>query len=163
MSLAAAPPPVAAADAPQRHETMSQQTRTVAERYFLAYIDRRWDDLEPLLADRASFRDPTASRVFGSTEKQGKAAMMTAFREGYAALTEMRFARMRQFAFGEWALFEGDLAWTLRLPDGRLVSSVTPIATTLRVESGLVTEHVDLVDYQPFVDAVRKSRAPAGS
>lgn len=159
--LALAPAPGRAAESKPRLADVSRQTADVADRYFKAYVDRRWDDLEPLVADSASFRDPTATLVFGSTEMRGKPAMMKAFRQNYAVLTSMTFAPSRRLISGEWALFEGDLSWTLRLRDGQFVSSVTPIVVTLHVQDGLVVDHTDMVDYQPFVDQLAKMR-PVG-
>jgi ketosteroid isomerase-like protein len=137
----------------------TQQTLAVAERYHSAYMDRAWDTLEPLLAEGATFQDPTAELVFGGQRHVGKPALMKLFREGYASITQMRFEPLRTMASGQHVLFEGTLAWTLRLQDGRLVSSRMPIVTWLRVQDGLITEHTDLADYRPFADALRAARA----
>lgn len=148
-------------DKPPSHADATAATRDVAGRYFAAYVDRRWDDLAPLAGEAITFHDPTAELVFGSQRHEGKAALLKLFREGYASITTMRFAPVRRFASGPVAVFEGDLDWTLRLQDGRLVHSVTPIVTTLRVADGRVVEHVDLVDYQPFLDSLARLRREA--
>jgi ketosteroid isomerase-like protein len=135
------------------------QTLAVAEPYHRAYMDRAWDTLEPLLAESATFQDPTAEMVFGGQRHVGKPALMKLFREGYASITQMRFEPLRTVASGQHVLFEGTLAWTLRLQSGKLVSSRMPIVTWVRVQDGLVTEHIDLADYRPFVDALRAARA----
>lgn len=148
---------------PPSHAAVSAATLDVAARYFAAYVDRRWDDLAPLLGEQASFQDPTAERLFGSVRHQGREAILRLYREGYAAITAMHFVPMRRFASGAVAVFEGQLDWTLRLPDGRLIRSVAPMVTTLRVADGRVVEHVDLLDYQPFVDEVVRTRPAAAS
>jgi hypothetical protein len=76
----------------------SAQTEAVAKPYFEAYIARDWDRLEPMLDDKAVFDDVTAHLVFGAVGKQGKAVLMKAFRETYAAIRSMRFHPQSQFA-----------------------------------------------------------------
>lgn len=149
---------LAVAQVPGRYAALTATSRDVAARYFEAYINRRWDQLEPLLADTATFRDPTAAHVFGSQQHQGKPAVMRLFREGYSSITSMEFRPLRVFSAGEYTVLSGDLSWTVKLADGRLVSTVMPISTSVRVEGGLITEHVDMADYQPYLDAMARAR-----
>ena len=138
----------------------SSATQVVAEKYFAAYIARDWDKLERLLAEEGSFTDPTAEPVFGAVQSLGKPAVMKNFREGYAQLKYMRFNRMRTVFSGKHALFEGTLDWALTLEGDRVaVTNAMPFLTILRVEGGLVVEHTDFADYQPFIDAYKKAKA----
>ena len=82
----------------------SAATRDVGERYFAAYVDKRWDDLAPLLAERAQFVDPTAEAVFGKVEMIGKSAVMENFRANYANLS-MQFTAQRVIHSGAYAVF----------------------------------------------------------
>lgn len=137
----------------------SAATKPVAERYFSAYIARDWDRLEPLLAEESSFVDPTAEPVFGKVERRGKLEVMKNFREGYAAIRHMAFAPTRTVFSGAYAVFEGTLDWTLELDGGKeAVTRNMPFLTILRVQSGVIVEHTDYADYQPFIDAVRRAR-----
>ena len=140
---------------------VSAATAEISDRYFNAYVDRDWDRIEPLLAEGAQFDDPTARIIFGGVGHQGKAAMLKAFREGYAAISAMSFDSQRVLHSGDYGIFEGVLNWTLEL-EGMSVASSTPIVTIVRVENGLVTEHYDYVDYAPFVTALKAARAAAG-
>jgi hypothetical protein len=140
-------------------EQISEQTREVAERYFQAYVAMDWARVATLLAEQASFSDPTATTVFGQVAHRGKTAVLKGFTEGYAALQQMRFVPQQRFFSGRHAVFSGQLDWTMKLDNGRLVHTVMPLVTTLRVEDGLVLEHVDLADYHPFVVALRQARA----
>lgn len=135
-------------------------TAPVADAYFAAYISRDWEALEPLLAEQASFRDPTATHVFGGVMSEGREAMMERFRTGYASITHMRFATSRRFVAGDVAVYEGALDWGLDLGGGTVVESVTPMVIVITVAAGQVAQHRDYVDYAPFLEAVRASRAP---
>ena len=152
--------PLFAQEQPSFAET-SAATETVSQAYFDAYIARDWDALEPLLADTGTFRDITAEPVFGGAGAQGKAAMMTLFREGYASITQMSLRPMRTIHSGQTSIFEGELDWTLRLQNGSEVRSVMPFLTILRVEDGLVVSHQDFADYAPFIEALHASREAA--
>ena len=131
----------------------------VADAYFAAYTSRDWDALEPLLAEDASFQDPTATHIFGGVLSEGRDAMMQRFRIGYAGISHMAFVTNRVLHSGETAIYEGALHWGLDLGDGTLVDSVTPMVIVLTVEDGKVVRHRDYVDYAPFLHAVRKARA----
>lgn len=139
----------------------SAASESVGQAYFDAYIARDWDSLEPLLAGTGSFHDATAELVFGGAEAQGKAAMMTLFREGYAGIRRMELRPLRTFHSGHYAIFEGELDWTLQLDGGGEVSSVMPFITILRIENGLIVSHRDFADYAPFLTALRATRDDA--
>lgn len=143
-----------------RFEQASQQTREVAERYFQSYLALDWDRLAPMLADEASFADPTAALVFGGVVREGKAAVLKTFREGYSTIEQMRFVPHQTFFSGRFAVFSGQLDWTMKIDNGRRVHTVMPLVTTLRIEGGLVLEHRDLADYHPFLVALRQAREP---
>jgi hypothetical protein len=84
---------------------------------------------------------------------------MKNFREGYAAIQHMAFVPSRTLLSGAYAVFEGTLDWTLALEGGaQAVTRRMPFITILRVRSGLVVEHTDYADYQPFIEAVRRAR-----
>jgi ketosteroid isomerase-like protein len=164
-ALAALAAPLAPATAQERprYDDVTAATAPVGDAYFAAYIARDWDALEPLLADEATFHDPTAAHVFGGALADGKAAMMTLFREGYAGITRMALRPMRTVHAGNYAIYEGELDWALDMGDGRNVASVMPFVTVLRIENGHVVEHRDYADYAPFIAAARASRDAAGS
>ncbi|MBT9503586.1 MAG: nuclear transport factor 2 family protein [Burkholderiaceae bacterium] len=143
---------------PGPYVRQSEQTRQVAEPYFKAYLNRDWDTVAGLLAEQASFGDPTATLVFGGVQHQGRQAVLKLFRESYAAIVQMRFQARHSFHSGHYAVFSGDLDWTLRMQDGREVRSVMPFVTSLRIEDGKVIQHQDLADYAPFLSAVRAPR-----
>lgn len=154
-SLAADPPRPSLAAQTARMEP-------VAQAYFKAYIDRDWDSLEPLLDDAARFADPTADAVFGMpTARSGKATLMHFFRNNYAAIRAMSFKTSTSWASGEFAVFVGELDWTLALPNGRLVRTQMPLVTRLQIRDGRVLEHVDVADYRPFEAAMRAGRSPS--
>jgi ketosteroid isomerase-like protein len=148
-----------AQDKPSFGQT-SSATRVVAERYFNAYVARDWERLEPLLADEAAFSDPTAALVFGTVKREGKAATLKNFKEGYAAIRHMEFHPLRTFVSGEHAVYEGTLDWTLALKDGKqAVTLGMPFICVLRVVDGRVLEHRDLADYAPFLAAIGAARS----
>ena len=139
----------------------SAQTEAIARPCFDAYIARDWERLEPLLDDNVRFDDATANVVFGGVGKQGKAALMKAFRETYAAIRAMSFHPTLRFASGEHMVFVGELDWRLALADGPLVDTRMPFVVRIRVHDGKVVEHLDTADYNPFVIALQKARAAA--
>lgn len=135
------------------------ETLSVAEPYFKAYIARDWDRLELLLAGNGGFADPTATLVFGPVKHEGKAATLKNFRENYATISHMEFHRTRTLVFGEHAIYEGTLDWTLQLKGGKTaVTRGMPFITILRVVEGRVLEHRDFADYTPFLAAMRASQ-----
>lgn len=137
---------------------VSEATRAVAETYFNAYIARDWQVLEPLLAEDAVFTDPSAEPVFGKVELNGKQATVKNFRDNYAAITHMQFHKSRAFYFGAFAVFEGNLDWTLNLGHGQTrVTTGMPFISILRIEAGKVREHRDYADYHQFLEAGRKA------
>ncbi|NNC73034.1 MAG: nuclear transport factor 2 family protein [Sphingomonadaceae bacterium] len=148
----------AAGQEPQAYNDAGAATRAIGQSYFDAYIARDWDRLEPLLADSASFRDPTAALVFGGAQADGRAAMMTLFREGYAGITRMAWRPLRAIHSGQYSLFEGELDWALDMGDGRIVASVMPFVTMLQIENGRVVSHRDYGDYTPFLAAAHAAR-----
>ena len=160
-ALAQAAPPAATAPKPPSYSAITAATAPVADAYFAAYIANDWDSLEPLLAESATFQDPTASHIFGGVLSDGRTAMMERFRTGYASLTHMEFTKNRSLISDQSALYEGALHWGMDLGDGTLVDCVTPMVIVLTVVDGKVTRHLDYVDYAPFVAAMRKARAAA--
>lgn len=152
--------PLSAQTAPkQDYAAVGAATAPVADAYFAAYTSRDWDALEPLLAEGASFQDPTATHVFGGVLSEGRSAMMERFRVGYAGITHMEFAMDRRLVSAETAIYEGALHWGLDLGNGTSVDSLTPMVIVLTVEGGKVVRHRDYVDYAPFIAAVRAARA----
>ena len=142
---------------------ISARTERVAEAYMQAYVARDWDRLAPLLAAEARFQDPTAALVFGGQFPAGKDTVLKFFREGYAAIQTMAFERSSAFFSGHHAVFVGHLAWSLKLRDGRVVHTRMPLVTVLTLnEADQVVDHRDLADYQPFVDAERRTRVAVG-
>jgi ketosteroid isomerase-like protein len=140
---------------------LSKATERVAEPYFSAYIARDWDRLSPLLADDASFSDPTASGDRAPRDV-GRQATEKYFRENYARITRMEFQRIRVFYSGHYAVFEGNLTWALNGKDGKtILTEAMPLVTILRVEGERVAEHRDFADYHPFMEARRKAQ-PGG-
>jgi ketosteroid isomerase-like protein len=156
--VAATPLPMAKAQPAQSFAATSAATQRNAEAYFAAYIARDWDKLALHLAEEGGFSDPTATPVFGKVEVAGKQATLKYFRENYAAIKAMRFNRTRAFFSGSHAVFEGTLDWTLGLQGGKEAVTVgMPFVTILRLDAGLVLEHRDFADYQPFIVAQRKA------
>lgn len=135
--------------------SVGEATAPVADAYFNAYIGRDWDVLETMLVEGSSFQDPTATYVFGGVLSEGREAMMSRFRNGYASLTHMEFAVTRRIISGDIAIYEGALDWGIDLGDAKVVDSVTPMVIILTVKDGKVITHRDYVDYAPFIEAVR--------
>lgn len=153
LALAASIIAIPSSAAAQSYAEASEMTRTIADEYFNAYVGLDWDRLEPLLADDASFKDPTARLVFGGVGATDKTAMMSLFREGYAAITEMKFEEDRRIIAGDVAVFEGSLTWTAIHRGGVPVTATLPFVTIIEVKDGKVVSHRDHGDYTPYLEA----------
>lgn len=156
VAITAAPIPASAQAS--KYVEQSASTGTIGDAYLDAYIALDWDRLEPMLADSVSFQDRTAELLFPNLVKSGKGEVIKGFREGYTGLTKMIFHKTRSFHAGNMAVYEGNLEWGVKFPQGRVVESLTPFIVILRVENGKVVEHRDYVDYQPFLEQERKTR-----
>lgn len=158
LCLAAASAPTAAQGL--GYAKQSEESARIGEAYITAYVALDWDRIEPLLADNATFHDPTAehSQIFGLKQRSGKPAVMKGFREGYAGVTKMMLHRSRTFYSGNYSVFQGDLEWGLKFPDGRVVEGRTSFVAILRIENGKVVEHRDYVDYAPYLESEMASR-----
>lgn len=143
--------PAEAQQEPQDYAQITAETSPVADAYFRAYIALDWDALEPLVGKDASFRDPTAEHVFGGKLFEGKDAVMAHFRQGYAGVSWMKFAPTRTIKAGNYAIYEGDLSWSIKLRAGGKLETTMPFVCILRVEDGKVVEHRDHGDYAPFL------------
>lgn len=138
------------------YEELSKTSADVGENYFKAYIAMDWNSLESMLDVNATFRDPTAEKVFGGSIHKGKEAVMKYFMDNYSAIQEISFIELRKIISGNYVIFEGDLDWTLKIEGGKEVRSVMPIATILMIENGKVKEHKDFADYHPFLKEYRR-------
>lgn len=161
VALAAPTPILAEENARPSYAEQKVETEQVADAYFDAYIARDWDRLEPLLADDASFADPTAELVFGNPPTRGRDAIAAKFRKGYSSISAMSFDPIRVFHGGNMALYEGTLSWTLNFADGNVLDSSMPYVAIIRVEGGKVVSHRDYGDYTDFIAGVRALRVPA--
>ena len=151
-------PLAAQAPAAKAYLATSDSSRAVGEQYIRAYVALDWDAIESMLADSASFQDPTAQIIFGGRLVSGKAAMLAFFRENYAGLT-MSFVESRSFFSGHYAVIEGELTWSAPLQNGgRVTSKDGAFVLILRIEGGKVVEHRDYTTYKPFIDAMQAMR-----
>jgi len=158
--LAGASLPPQAQD-PAAYGAASERSRAVAERYFAAYVAKDWRGLGELLAEDGSYADRTAELVFGNVLHKGKEAVLRFFGSGYADV-QMRYHPMRTIFTGHYAVFEGNLDWSMGVASGKTVKTdAMPFVVILRIENGLVVEHRDYADYHPFMETLRKSRPPS--
>lgn len=136
----------------------SEANGVIAKQYFRHYMDRNWAQLAPLLAEESRFSDPTAEPIFGTVARVGKQAVLANFKTGYAGIQYMRFNEIRVFLSDQFAIFEGTLDWSLALDNGRYaVTDGMPFMSIIKVENGLVVEHLDYAGYQPFIEAYQKA------
>ena len=137
-------------------EDASLKTEEIGVKYINAYFSMDWDKLELMLADCSTFADPTAAYVFGGIIRNGKQEMMKNFRENYTSIELMKFKKARSFFSGDYAIFEGDLDWTIVLQGNKRVRSIMPIITMLKVQNNKIIEHRDYADYHPFLKEYKK-------
>jgi len=148
--------PLAAQSSPAAtYLAASDSSQAVGERYLKAYVALDWEAVEGMLAENASFQDPTAELIFGGRLISGRAGMMSFFRQNYAGL-EMSFVESRAVYSGHYAIIEGELTWSAPLQDGpRVTSKDGAFVLILRIEGGKVVEHRDYTTYKPYIEAMR--------
>ena len=149
--------PAGAAQKAPDYNQLSAVTADISQRYLQAYFAKDWNTLETLLADSASFADPTATQLFGAETKTGKTVIMQAFREHYAPISFQFIQDSRMFAI-DHAIFVGKLSWTYQLPKQKLVVEKMPMVVVLQMVDGRVVSHRDYADYRPYFTAVEASR-----
>ncbi|MDZ7869322.1 MAG: nuclear transport factor 2 family protein [Rheinheimera sp.] len=143
---------------------MAKQSADVGATYLTAYFQKDWATLDKLLAENATFADPTATRLFGAAGKTGKAVIMQAFRENYAPIS-FDFQQERSWGAIDHVVFTGQLSWTYQLQKGQLVVEKMPMMVVLQIVDGQVVSHLDYADYRPYFAAEaahRRTEKPAG-
>jgi ketosteroid isomerase-like protein len=143
---------------------MAKSSADVGATYLAAYFQKDWATLEQLLAENATFSDPTASRLFGAAGKTGKVAIMQAFRDHYAAIS-FNFHQERSWVAIDHVVFTGQLSWTYQLQKGQLKVEKMPLMVVLHVVDGQVVSHQDYADYRPYFAAEaahHRTEKPAG-
>jgi ketosteroid isomerase-like protein len=143
--------------APARAEdpSFSELTATsekIARAYYDYYIQLDFEKLAPLLAENASFFDPTAQQIFGAQQTNGKSAVLENFKTAYANITHMEIRDANAYFSGQYGIFCGQLDWSFKSgPEHHLIHiKKMPLTVTIKVENGQVTEHRDYADYRVF-------------
>jgi ketosteroid isomerase-like protein len=149
--------PAGAAQKAPDYNQLSAVTAETGQRYLQAYFAKDWNTLETLLADTASFADPTATQLFGAETKTGKTAIMAAFRTHYAPISFQFSQESSMFAI-DHAIFVGQLSWTYQQAQQKLVVEKMPIVVVLQMADGRVVSHRDYADYRPYFAAEAASR-----
>lgn len=140
------------ADPAAQYAALSRDTRQLAERYLQAYLRKDWAALEPLMAERIRFLDPTAKLVFGDVDQDGKPALLKYFHTVYPYIDTHQFKIGSSFVAGNKAIFIAETDWSFAHPGLPVVRSKAPIILTLTVEHGRVTEHTEMADLQDFLN-----------
>ena len=139
----------------------------VGLRYLNTLYAFEFDQLGAHLAEDATFRDPTAATLVGSPlAYQGRDAIVSGFAAGAADSRNARFEVLHSFASGEYVVFSLIYRTELRgdpigVP-GQWVGVEVSGNTILRVTNGLVSEHVDHVDYEELLRQVEAARGASG-
>ncbi|HED66582.1 MAG TPA: nuclear transport factor 2 family protein [Planctomycetes bacterium] len=131
----------------------------LASRYLELLSEDRLDALAPLLAETAVYTDPTSERFGGRPRHfQGREAILGHFRTARSSPSVLRIDE--SFASGDEVVL-----WTsyLSTPKTGLLEDPGPphaetttlrVLTRVRIENGLVREHVDYVDYDSLLAAL---------
>jgi len=150
------------ASAQLKQANQHRDTQMLAETYLKSYINKDWNALEKLLGNDASFQDWTVQTISGTpVHQKGKTDMLKLFREQYADLS-MKFEQQHAVFSTQHVTISGQLDLTM-LVQGRQVRSVLPMTIILSIQNGLVVQHIDYVDYRPFILAQQASRATAAT
>jgi len=141
----------ARAEAPNFSE-LTATSEKIARTYYDYYIQLDFEKMAPLLAENASFFDPTAQQIFGAQETSGKAAVLENFKTAYASITQMKIHAANAYFSGQYGIFSGQLDWSFKSgPEPNLIHiKKMPLTVTIKVENGVVTEHRDYADYRVF-------------
>jgi ketosteroid isomerase-like protein len=162
----ASTPPVAAQEAtpPTTPPTVLEAATTYLETLYA--FD--FETLATLLAPDATFYDPTAAPLTGSdTRYAGRDQIVAEFSGAAAKARNGGYEIERQFVSGELAVFT--LTYSSELDGnafgvpGEWVPVRVAGITVIRVVDGLVTEHLDHVDYESMLRQIEEfvaARAP---
>jgi hypothetical protein len=139
-----------------------RDTQILAETYLKSYINKDWNALEKLLGNDANFQDWTVQTISGApVHQKGKVDMLKLFREQYADLS-MKFEQQHAVFSTQHVSISGQLDLTMPV-QGRQVRSVLPMTIILSIQNGLVVQHIDYVDYRPFILAQQASRTSSST
>jgi ketosteroid isomerase-like protein len=143
----------------KQYQSSSSDARAIGEPYFNAYLERDWDKFESILHTDAIWSDPTAEQLFGVERVSGKDLVISHLRSSFAGITHMRAHINRKVFTSNFAIFEADLDWGVRLRNGKTVEvKAAPFVVVLRIKDGKVIEHTDYADYAGFINEFRRIR-----
>ena len=124
--------------------TTADSTETIAARYLALTFAQQYDALEDVYAKDVFFIDPTGDVWNGPGSKGVHGADNLIALQKSWGLTSADFAIDEQFAVGEYALFRGQLTWTMRNSHDGVT---TDFMTIIRVVDGKVAERHDYGNY----------------
>jgi hypothetical protein len=146
----------------EKQQTNGDATRSVADAYLAAYLEKNYDDAHALMATNITFQDPTA-RVFDPNAGaliEGADELTDRRRETFGGILEFGLEVERSFVTNHHAVYLGRTYYSI--PGAAFRSEVESVrfehraAFVIGVENGEVVYHRDFVDYSNFRQQVRE-------
>lgn len=128
-----------------RFDAATEATRSVAETYLRAYLDRDFDTQTKLAADDIQFQDPT-SKIFGPPMGevfQGAETLIDRRKQVFQNIQAFDLEVEKSFVANHHAVYMGTTTYTLA--SGQRYAQ--PAVFVIEVRDGKVTRHWDFVDY----------------
>ena len=155
---------LSAAGTVQRFAEESRRTDDIAGRYIASYEEEDWETMRSLLAENATFADPTA-HVFGPQAGQlqeGRDAIVSNFERAIGPIENLRFHAETEFSAKNHHVIVGEVTYEMAGSavniDRDTVSFSHAFIGVVEVVDGKVTWHRDYADYTNFREQLQNQR-----
>ncbi len=131
----------------------------ISNDYLMAYADSDFDAMEGMLAENATFQDPTASAIGSGKQHKGAAVIVAQMRSAFASISNFTIDVKERFYFQNHAVFAAECGYSLagRMfgVDQERVRFTHPLILVLEVKDEEVVSHLDYADYDTFAEQLK--------
>ncbi len=138
----------------------TESTKRVAQEYHAAYMGLEFEKMREILADSASWEDPTAQELFGLTRVVGADSIFAQLTRAFTGVFEIKHREDDYRYSGHFAMMETLLDYSFNLGEGGKRIDITDLHVIFiyEVRDGKVVSHRDYADYSTMVQQLNAQR-----